>query len=124
MATNRLYAETDDTLPATNVTPGAGALGSAAKSGDPVVIGKIPGVMQGDATAAGVGVVQRDGIYDLSVKGVDGGGNAAIALGDILYFTAADTPPLSAKTTGVRFGYALKGVASGATATIPVQVGY
>lgn len=124
MALNRLYGQTDQTLPNVDVTPGAGAAGGAAKSGDPVVCGQIPGVLMNDADSLGTGIMQIDGIFTLSVKGVNGGGNVAIGEGDIVYFTAADTPPLSTKTTGVRFGYALKGVASGATASIPVQVGY
>ena len=124
MAVNRLYAQNATTMPNLDVTPGAGAVGSAAKSGDPVVIGSIPGVLLGDAGSNGSGIIQRDGIFNLSVKGLNSGGSStAIAEGDILYFTAADTPPLSGKT-GVRFGYALKGVGSGATATIPVQIGY
>lgn len=123
MATNRLYAQTNLTMPNLDVTPGEGRSGAAAVSGDPVVCGKIPGVLVGNAAADGTGIMQRDGIFNLSVKGNDGS-SAAIPNGAILYFTAADTPPLSSKASGVRFGYALKGVASGATATIPVQVGY
>lgn len=110
-------------MPGLDITPGGGAMGGAAKSGDPVVVGKIPGVLAADPTSAGVGTIYRDGIWNLSVKG-DDGSSAAIPEGAILYFTAADTPPLSSKSSGVRFGYALKGVSSGATATIPVQLGY
>lgn len=123
MATNRLYAQRNLTMPALDVIPGAGAAGGAAVSGDPVVCGKIPGVLVGNAASDGTGIMQRDGIFNLSVKGTSGS-NAAIAEGDILYFVAANTPPLSVTVSGVRFGYALKGVSSGATATIPVQVGY
>jgi hypothetical protein len=68
--------------------------------------------------------VDFGGVYDLSVKGIDGGGNSAVAAGDILYYTDADSPPISKKATGVRFGYALEAVGSGATATIEVAVGY
>lgn len=123
MALDRLYGQSNQTLPNVDITPGAGAVGSAAKSGDPVVCGKIPGVLLVDADANGTGIIQIDGIFNLSVKGTSGS-NAAIAEGDIIYFVAANTPPLSVTTSGVRFGYALQGVASGATATIPVQVGY
>lgn len=124
MATNRLYAQNNLTMPGLDVTPGAGAMGGAARSGDPVVVGQIPGVLATDAPANGVGTMYRDGIWNVSVKGINAGGNAAIPEGAILYFTAADTPPLSGKNTGVRWGYALQGVGSGATATIPVQLGY
>jgi hypothetical protein len=68
--------------------------------------------------------VQTDGVFQLSVKGVDGGGNAAVAAGDILYYVDADTPKLSKKATGHRFGYALDAVLSGATTSIRVKVGY
>lgn len=117
MALNRAYAQTNTTLP--NLPVLAGAL-----SGDPMVVGQIPGVMMGNADANNTGVMQKDGIFNLSVKGINAGGNAAINPGDIIYFTVGDTPKLSAKNTGVRFGYALDAVASGATATIRVQLGY
>jgi predicted RecA/RadA family phage recombinase len=94
-------------------------------SGDPVLYGQRPGVALTDEnTTTGETSVQFDGVWDLSVKGIDGGGNSAVAKGDILYYVAADTPKLSKKTTGVRFGYANETVTSGATATIQVIVGY
>ena len=93
-------------------------------SGDPVVVGQIPGVALIDTNADGNVTVKTDGVFALSVKGVDGGGNSAVAVGDILYYVNADTPKLSKKNTGVRFGYALEAVASGATKTINVKIGY
>lgn len=117
MAKNRVYAQTNTTYP--NLPVPASTL-----SGAPMVVGQIPGVMMADADAANTGVMQRDGIFNLSVKGIDGSGNIAVAIGDILYYTAGDTPKISKKATGVRYGYALGAVTSGATATIPVQVGY
>lgn len=97
-------------------------------SGDPVICGQIPGVAltdEGDGgNAADAATVALDGVFDLSVKGVNGSGNSAVAVGDILYYVAADTPKLSKKDTGVRFGYAREAVTSGATATINVQIGY
>ena len=107
-------------------------------SGDPVVYGQRPGVALTDESAADTAIsgnptgftsVKFSGVFDLSVKGIDGVGNSAVAAGDILYYTAGDTPPLSKKATGVRFGYAGDGqtgnlVASGATTTIPVTIGY
>jgi len=59
-------------------------------------------------------------VVSVSVKGVDGGGNSAVAVGDKLYYVDADTPPISKKTSGTFFGYALGAVSSGATATINV----
>jgi predicted RecA/RadA family phage recombinase len=94
-------------------------------SGDPVVVGQVPGVAETtpEATTNRL-VMQTCGVYNLSVKGIDGVGNAAVAGGDILYFVKADTPKLSKKATGVRYGYALDAVVSGATTTIRVKIGY
>jgi predicted RecA/RadA family phage recombinase len=94
-------------------------------SGDPVLCGQIPGVALVDEDALGVTTVALDGVFDLSVKGENAGGNNAVAAGDILYYEAGQTPPLNKDATnGVRFGYALEAVSSGATATIAVRVGY
>lgn len=117
MAKNRVYedgrrlslAATDPATPA---------------SGDPVVVGQMPGVALTDERSDGTTSIDFGGVYSLAVRGVDGVGNSAVAVGDILYYVAADTPKLSKKNTGVRFGYALGTVAAGATATIPVKVGY
>ena len=110
------------------LAPGIGeylAVPSGVKSGNPVLIGAtLVGVAQTDRDSAGYATVQiRPGtIWNLSVKGVDGGGNSAVAIGDKLYITLADTPPISKKTSGVLFGKALGAVTGGATATIPVEL--
>lgn len=122
MATNRLYAQSNQTMPNLDFT-GQNKMGSAVKSNDPVVVGQVPGVAAADAGADGSGVMFTDGIFNLSVKGENQGGNTAVAEGDILYFDSAKSA-LNKDTTKVRYGYALKGVASGSTATIPVQLGY
>lgn len=95
-------------------------------SGDPVVSGQLAGVAEIDRQTDGKATVRRRGSYSLSVKGIDGGGNSAVAEGDIIYHTLADTPPLSKKATGVRFGYAgpAQAVVAGATTTIEVILGY
>lgn len=93
-------------------------------SGDPCLFGQVPGVALIDEDTDGNTTIDTAGVYALSVKGIDGSGNKAVAVGDILYFTSGDTPPLSVKATGVRFGYALAAVTSGSTATINVKVGY
>jgi hypothetical protein len=91
-------------------------------SGDPVRYGQRTGeVSEG---SDGLASVKFNGEFTFSVKGVDGGGNSAVAEGDILYYVDADTPKLSKKATGVRFGYAAGAVTSGATASIPVIIGY
>lgn len=93
-------------------------------SGDPLLVGQIPGVAQTAEDAAGNTSAALKGVFNLSVKGIDGGGNSAVAIGDIIYYVTGDTPKLSKKATGVRFGYALGTVTSGSTATIPVKLGY
>lgn len=122
MATNEIlpYSKSRDLTCSDPASPTSGA---------PVVCGQIPGVALRDEYPAGHPLagktpVAEDGVYDLSVKGVDGSGNSAVAVGDILYYVAADTPKLSKKATGVRFGYALEAISSGSTDTINVEIGY
>ncbi len=117
MATNTVYMWTKS-RPETCTHP------TTPTSGAPVRTGQRPGVALTTEDSNGLTTVAEDGVFELSVKGVDGSGNAAVADGDILYYVDADTPVLSKKTTGVRFGYARGAVASGATTTIPVEVGY
>jgi hypothetical protein len=57
------------------------------------------------------------------VKGINAGGNVAVAKWDKLYYTSADTPPISKKATGVYFGRAMEAVVSGATTTIEILIG-
>lgn len=91
---------------------------------DPVVAGQIPGVALNATDGNGKVTMKTDGVFTLSVKGIDGGGNSAVAVGDIIYYVNADTPKLSKKNTGVRFGYALETVGSSSTATVRVKIGY
>ena len=93
-------------------------------SGDPVRVGDRCGVALTAERADGTTTVKFDGVATLSVKAVNAGGNSAVAVGDTLYYVDADTPVLSKKVAGVRFGYALAAVTSGATASIDVAVGY
>lgn len=98
-------------------------------SGSPVLLGQIPGVaLTGEAeggNAAGEITIDTGGVYNLSVEGVNNGGNSAVAIGDIIYYEAGEDPPLNKDSvSGVRFGYALGTVGSGLTATIPVKIGY
>jgi predicted RecA/RadA family phage recombinase len=117
MATNKVFDEGDQ-LSLVCSDP------AVPKSGDPVLVGQIPGVALTAERADGTTSVDTEGVFLLSVKGVDGAGNSAVAAGDIIYYVAADTPKLSKKATGVRFGYALAAVTSGQTATIRVKLGY
>lgn len=118
MAKNTVYMWTDS-LPLVCSAP------TTPQSGDPVICGQIPGVALNAEDSNGVTTVALNGTFDLSVKGettVD----AAVTLGDILYYDTAATPHKLNKdaTNGVRFGYAMAAVTSGATTTIPVRVGY
>lgn len=101
-------------------------------SGDPVRVGKLTGVAQtaessgaaADLTGNPSGYTSVDfgqRIWSLSVKGVNDGGNSAVAVGDTIYYVDADTPKLSKKQTNQAvFGIALGAITSGATATINV----
>lgn len=93
-------------------------------SDDPVAFGAaLSGVALTDYDASdGAATVAFEGVFNVSVKGINAGGNSAVALGDAIYHVANDTPPLSKKATGILFGYALETVSSGATATIAVKL--
>ncbi len=94
-------------------------------SGAPCLVGQIPGVALINRRADGLATVRMTGGFNLSVKGsTNAAANSAVAVGDILYYTEAATPKLNKDTTGVRFGYAMKAIAAGATATIEVKLGY
>ncbi|MEW6555084.1 MAG: DUF2190 family protein [Actinomycetota bacterium] len=110
MATNIKYPKGDQIKVAS----------ASRSSGDPVAVGQITGVALIDTDADGNITLKRNGSADLSVKGIDGSGNSAVAVGDAIYYVEADTPKLSKKATGVLFGYALGTVGSGQTATIEV----
>ena len=99
------------------------AVGSSIESGDPVAIGNaIHGVAQTSYDAAGKAVIDTEGVFDLSVKAVNDDGDSAVAIGDRIYYVAADTPKLSKKKTGKFFGIALEAIDSGETATINVKL--
>jgi predicted RecA/RadA family phage recombinase len=94
-------------------------------SGDPVLIGQIPAIALANEEADGATAVTTVGVYSIPVKGENAGGNSAVAVGDILYYEAGQTPPVNKDATnGVRFGYAMATVGSGLTATIAVKIGY
>lgn len=95
-------------------------------AGDPVMVGQIPGVCLTDRDATtGQATVKFNGAADLSVKGENNAGAVAVAEGDILYYETGQVPPVNKdNVAGIRFGYALAPVTSGATATIRVKIGY
>jgi predicted RecA/RadA family phage recombinase len=95
-------------------------------SGDPVLYGQRPGVALTDERSDGTTTVKFDGVFNLEVVAVDGGGNSAVVAGDVLYYNAG---VINKNTNGVRFGYAGDGtggtlIVAGNTAIIPVTVGY
>lgn len=105
-----------------------------ALAGDPVVIGVIPGVALKDADADFKAPVQLNGVFELTVDGIDNSGalgadaNSAVDGGDAIYFNEGDDPPLSKRADGILFGYALGDegveiVAAGASGSVNVMVG-
>ena len=93
---------------------------------DPVLVGEIPGVALTDERADGTTTVDMEGVFDLAVEGKDAANaNTTMSVGDVVYYDAANTIKLNRDdTNGVRFGYALEALASGASGTIRVKVGY
>lgn len=94
-------------------------------TGDPVRYGELTGVALTDEGGGGNGATYTTVefgacVVDVSVKGVDGSGNSAVAVGDTIYYVDADTPKLSKKAAGYFFGFAMETVGSGSTATINV----
>ncbi len=96
------------------------------KSGDPVVVGTIPGVAETDAGAGGnetgACTIKTKGAFDLTVTGTaDGTTPAAVGVGDRLYYADG---VISKLNTGVLYGKALGTVDVGdpdpLTAKIPV----
>ncbi len=115
MATNRIFASSRRLrIAASNPTTPA--------SGDPIRWGYRIGVAIDDEDSGGDITADFGGVYDLSVKGVDGSGNSAVAAGDAIFYVDADTPKLSKKATGYFAGFALEAVESGATTTIKVAL--
>lgn len=93
-------------------------------SGMPVIKGQITGVALADTDADGNVVIQRRGVFDLAVEAKVAAGNSAVAIGDILYYDAAETIKINKDVTnGVRFGYALEAITSGSNDTIQVLLG-
>lgn len=93
-------------------------------SGNTFVVGSyLPGVLIADAEAASPynAPVQIEGVFDLSVYGHDGTSNAAISVGDKVYWTDSSSP-LDVDTAQTEFGIALEAVSSGDTDTIKVLV--
>lgn len=92
------------------------------KSGDPVLVGQLPGVALTDEDADGYTTVKTNGVAELAVKGEGASGGSNVVIGDRLYYDAGTINKDA--TNGVPYGYALGAVTSGATTTIRVKIGY
>ena len=114
MATNIIFEHGDQLQVVCSAPP-------TPASGDPVLVGQLPGVALTDENADGVTTVKLNGVATLPVKG-ETTTNAAVSVGDILYYDSGVINKDS--SNGVRFGYALQAVDSGATTTIRVKIGY
>ena len=93
---------------------------SGVKSGDPVIVGSITGVALTDRDASGKAALDLGGTYSIPVGAVNDSGHNAVAIGDELFFTTGDIPPVTKKASGNFFGYATMPVNSGQTANIEV----
>ena len=90
-------------------------------SGSPVVVGDLPGVALTDRDANGNAEVKVRGgpVVRVPVKGHNGTANAAIAVGEKVYYDS--TAGLINKNAEAKpFGYALEAVGQGLTKTIDV----
>lgn len=87
-------------------------------SGQPVMVGDIPGVALVNEGAGGNDPTETSidtgGVYMLLVTG-------AITEGAIVYFVVADGTLTATVGTNKRFGYAL---AAGTSVAVPVKIGY
>jgi len=98
------------------------AVPSGITSGDPVVVGNLTGVALTDRDSDGNASVKFNGVFDLSVEAIDGSGNSAVAVGDVIYWTTGDDPVLNKKTSGTIYGVALEAITAGSTDTINVKL--
>jgi hypothetical protein len=115
MATNKVYEDGRNLY----VAVASGVVSGAVCVAGTVLLG-LTGIATSDRDSAGKATVDTEGVYTVSVAGVDGSGNSAVAVGDKIYYVDADTPKLSKKNTGVLFGFALATITSGSTASIAV----
>ncbi len=97
---------------------------SGVTSNDPVEVEHLTGVALNDRDdeTAGKASVKFEGVFDVSVKGINDDGNIAGVEGQAVYFIVGDTPKLSLKSSGKLFGYLRAALASGATATVAVKL--
>ena len=124
MATNRIFKDGEYLA----VTAAAcTAANDPIESGDPILwgAGNLPAVATSDEDSDGNVSVQfgpsgAGPVYEFPVKGANGAGNTAIAVGAAVYYDAGEIN--ADATNGELFGYALAAVASGATITLRVKL--
>lgn len=99
--------------------------GSAVAAGGVVTEGKISGIACSAIANNSRGPCKMRGVFELSVKGEDGSGNAQIAIGGKIYLDT-DGELNGDSANGEFFGYNFSGavVASGETDTIAVYKPY
>lgn len=116
MALNEKYRDADQfEVPVSAVVP------ASPESGDAVLVGDMPAValtsMWKNADNVDTITVRTNGAHHLEVAASDG----ALDWGETVYIDSS-TGALSNNSGGVRFGFALGAVDSGATSTIPVKI--
>lgn len=119
MATNREFTD-GQYLP---VIP-TDHIGGAAdpQSGDPILLGVLPGVALTDADADDEVTADFGGVYRLDVHGHDGATtDTAIDAGDPVFFDGT-ADELNANSGATLFGHALDDVAAGATTETRVKI--
>lgn len=93
--------------------------GAAVSSGDIVAVNNLVGIAQQDSDTNNYCTIDTAGVYDLSVKGHDGSGNSAVAIGQVVYADMANNRCDKDSSNPIA-GIALEAVSSGDTATIKV----
>lgn len=130
MAKNRLYSRGTQLPMNVSALNGSGT-SDLVKSGDPVAFGGtgaaagFGGVALTDENSSGIATCQFDGVFKLAVTGKNAAdADTAVAIGAVLYWDNTPGQLNLDSTNGIRFGYALEAVSSGATTTIAVRLGY
>lgn len=94
-------------------------VGSGITAGNPVLVSSIAGVAKTDYDSSdGKAEVVTQGVVNLTVTGKAASADAAIALGDTVYYDSGEINVDA--TNGVKFGKTLGAVASGAATAIDV----